>query len=131
MSKESWVFLQIVDLSTRLDEVRAWMDAHGLADHALLDGVPTYEVIASGERTAIVQMQQVQVISVAIDRETQAPTSCRIMQALAGGAGFMGDAMIMMDERAPGVPLLDKVLEPIIGYRFYDMPQFNEGQDHG
>jgi len=133
MSKDSWVFVEPVDIVSKYDEIRAWMDAHGLSDHPLLDGVPTYYVISGGIRSAVVQMQQVQILGVAIDRDIPGPTSCRIMQAMAGGCGFMGAGnLIMMPETAPGVPMLDRVLDPMTGYRFYAMPTFDAKEpDHG
>ena len=118
------VYLIPANIATEKESIRAWMDEHGLEDHVLLDEVPTFWGIQDDRRIAVVQIQPVQVMSTAIDNDVAGPTSHRIIQGLAMGAGLLdGGVMFMVGRESPGIPYLDKVLEPLSGYAFYTTPE--------
>lgn len=118
------VYLVPVDVAEHKDAIRDWMDDHGLSDHVLLNSVPTFWCIQDDRRIGVVQVQPVQVMSMAIDTSVAAPTSNRIIQGLVMGSGIMeGGVLFMVGKESPGIPYLDKVLVPLRDFAFYIAPE--------
>lgn len=97
-------FLEIdfVDLEKNYDELREWMDNHGLADHALVGGLETFVIKKDDVIVAVIQERIAKIFMPSIDTEQSAAVTYRIGQLLRSVAQYgSGTGMVLIKKDSP------------------------------
>lgn len=97
-------FLEIdfVDIDNNYDELREWMDNHGLADHALIGGLETFVIKKDDIIVAVIQERPAKVYIPSIDTNQSAACTYRIGQLLSSVSQYSdGFGLMLLNKESP------------------------------
>lgn len=108
--------LDWIDLENNYDELREWMDNHGLSDHALVGGLKTFVVKKNEMIIAVIQEREVTISTAAIDTSLGPADTHRIGQALKSISGYKGGVnLLIVQEDSPSHAGASKIFRKLDG----------------
>lgn len=103
-----------VDIKNNYNELREWMDNHGLADHVLEGNLETLVVKKDDLIVAVVQEQPATIVSMAIDKEANKMTTYKIGQVIKAAFQYKGQtSLLIVQPDSPSHDGAKKLFRPI------------------
>ena len=106
-------FLEIdfVDVDDNYEELREWMDNHGLADHPLVGGLETFVIKKDDVIVAVIQERIAKIFMPSVDTEQSAAVTYRIGQLLMSVAQYgSGAGLVVINKDSPSYKAVSKAV---------------------
>jgi hypothetical protein len=108
--------VDLIDLEKNYDELREWMNNHGLSDHPLVGGLETYVIKKSDEIIAVIQERPVLAITAAVDTSLSPIHTYRVGQVLKSISGYRGGVnLFIVGSDSPSLDGISRLLEKVDG----------------